>query len=170
MGGNHNKSSFWDGVVAKIKNKLARWKWKFLSFARRICLLKFVITSLPLFYVFLFKMFAGVISTMNKIQRQILWKWGREDKKIVWVSWLKVCKLKEDRGLGVRDLRAFNLALLGKWIWRLVTKKGGLWKELLHSKYEGWRELRNTWHLKSNSLWWRDIRKIAFLETMLFGE
>jgi len=31
----------------------------------------------------------------------------------------------------------FNLALLGTWIWRLGSDKGGLWKEILNSKYGG---------------------------------
>jgi len=45
-------------------------------------------------------------------------------------------------GLGIIDLRIFNLALLGKWIWRPGTDRGGLWKEILDSKYGGWRSLR----------------------------
>ena len=35
------------------------------------------------------------------------------------------------------DLRTFNLALLGKWVWRLGSDKGGLWKEIIDSKYGG---------------------------------
>ncbi|GAU30019.1 hypothetical protein TSUD_161050 [Trifolium subterraneum] len=42
-------------------------------------------------------------------------------RKIAWVSWGKVCKPKSDGGLGVRDLRAVNLKLLGKWRWRLIS-------------------------------------------------
>jgi hypothetical protein len=37
-----------------------------------------------------------------------------EAKKIHWVKWDKVCNSKEIGGLGIRDLRAFNIALLGK--------------------------------------------------------
>ena len=40
-------------------------------------------------------------------------------------------------GLGIIDLKFFNLALLGKWIWRLGSDKGDLWKEILISKYGG---------------------------------
>ena len=54
----------------------------------------------------------------------------------------KVCEPRDYGGLGIIDLRLFNLALLGKWIWRLGTDKGGLWKEILVSKYGGWRSLR----------------------------
>lgn len=35
------------------------------------------------------------------------------------------------------DLRRFNIALLGKWIWRLGFEKMGLCKEVLDSKYGG---------------------------------
>jgi len=39
------------------------------------------------------------------------------------------------------DLKLFNLALLGKWIWRLGSVEGGLWKKIIFSKYGGWRIL-----------------------------
>ena len=46
-----------------------------------------------------------------------------------------MCKAREDGGLDNIDLRIFILALLGKWIWRLGSNKGGLWKEVIDSKY-----------------------------------
>jgi len=37
-------------------------------------------------------------------------------------------------GLEVRRSRDFNLALLGKWCWRLVTEGHGLWFNVLASR------------------------------------
>jgi len=41
---------------------------------------------------------------------------GSEGRKIAWLSWKKVCEPKEAVGLGMIDIRPFNIALLGKWI------------------------------------------------------
>ncbi|PNX68890.1 cytochrome p450, partial [Trifolium pratense] len=35
------------------------------------------------------------------------------------------------QGLGVRRLREFNQALLGKWCWRMLVDSGGLWFRVL---------------------------------------
>lgn len=47
----------------------------------------------------------------------------------------KVCLQKEHCGLGVRQLREFNLALLGKWCWKLLVDRGGLWYMVLVARY-----------------------------------
>jgi len=43
--------------------------------------------------------------------------------KISWVDWNFVCWRKEVGGLGVRRIKEFNSALLGKWCWRSLVEK-----------------------------------------------
>jgi len=40
VGGNPKKQSFWQPMITKFKNRFSRWKGKYLSFPRRICLIK----------------------------------------------------------------------------------------------------------------------------------
>ena len=54
----------------------------FLSFARRVCLLKLVFTSIPLYYMSLFKMLILVIKDIMRIQSKSLWGWTAEGRKI----------------------------------------------------------------------------------------
>jgi len=51
-----------------------------------------------------------------KLQRNFLWGWGSKGRKIVWDSWKKVCEPKKKGGLGMVEIRMFNITLLGKWI------------------------------------------------------
>jgi len=142
MGSCHKRNAFWANVLERMKSRLGRWKGRFLSLARRVCLIKFVLSSIPIFYVSLFKFPSSVLKEIVKLQRKFLWGWGSVGKKIAWVSWRKVCEPREDGGVGILDLRLFNVALLGKWIWCLGSDKGELWKEIIDSKYGGWRSLK----------------------------
>ena len=58
------------------------------------------------------------------------------------VSWSKVCKPIAHGGLGVRNLVAFNKALLGKWLWRFGVEESKFWRRVLVAKYgvtgRGW--------------------------------
>jgi len=58
----------------------------------------------------------SVVLSIKKIQRNFLWDWGKDGKKIAWVAWEKVFKPLEEGGLRVKYLRLLNSALLGKWI------------------------------------------------------
>jgi len=153
VGGNHKRYAFWEGVLNKLRSRLCSWKGKSLSLAGKVCLIKSMFSSLPLFYVSLFCMLATVVKEVKRIQKIFLWEWGSENMKIAWVAWHKVCESKDKGGLGVIDKRKFNLALLGKWIWRLKSEKRSLWKNIIDSKYGGWKGLRSQVHNCKESLW-----------------
>ena len=54
--------------------------------------------------------------------------WGQEgdERKIHWTSWSKLTEAKKMGGLGFRDLRTFNLAMLTKQGWRLIQQQDSL--------------------------------------------
>lgn len=80
------------------------------------------------------------------------------------VAWDKVCNLKMDRGLGLKNVEVFNLALLSKWRWRFINNFSARWRPLLHHRYKdvrniftGCRALRGS---SKELLWWRDMLRM----------
>ena len=71
---NPKKTKFWEKVIVGIRNKLTTWKGRIMSFAGRVCLINFVFSSVPLFFLSMFKV-------PKKLQRKFLWGWGSERKK-----------------------------------------------------------------------------------------
>jgi len=85
----------------------------------KVCLLQSVLSSLPLFYISFFNIPMAVVHTIKSIKGNFLWGWEKDGKKIAWIAWKKFCEPKEEGGLGIKDTRLFNDALLRKWIWHL---------------------------------------------------
>lgn len=59
----------------------------------------------------------------------------------------------------MKDLKAFNLTLLGKWLWRVGSNTQGLWREVIESRY-GVLSRNIVRSGKKQSKWWRDIQEI----------
>jgi len=157
IGGNPRKTEFWNPIVNKIKSRLSRWRVKLLSMAGQICLIKFVISALPLFYFSFFKAPIAVCNQIRRIQARFLWGWGFEQRKIAWVKWEKVCSPVAAGGLGIKDIGCFNDALLTKWKWRFVAVEEGLWRDILEARYGSWRNMNISLEHRNQSLWWKDL-------------
>jgi len=96
-----------------------------MSLTDSICLIKSVFTTIPLFYISFFKVSKSFCKSMISIQRRFLWGWGKDNKTIPWVSWENLFKPKQEGGLGFKDIRKFNVVILAKWKWRLMTVEEG---------------------------------------------
>jgi hypothetical protein len=127
VGGDPRKTVLWDPVIATIKSYLESWKSRSLSFGGRVVLLNSVLSSLPVYYFSFFKAPSGTISTLETLFKSFLWGEGEGVRKVHWVKWETVCHPKDSGGLGVKDLNAFNLAFLGKWVWRINMDRNSFW-------------------------------------------
>ena len=59
----------------------------------------------------------------------------KEEKKLAWMSWEKMCLPKEKCGMSFRDLKLFNLAILAKHRWCLHTNSSSLFYRVYKAKY-----------------------------------
>ncbi|KAE8716020.1 hypothetical protein F3Y22_tig00110156pilonHSYRG00217 [Hibiscus syriacus] len=131
VGTSKNSDMLWEPVIQNFSSKLAGWKASTLSLAGRLVLVKTVLSSLPIFFMSIFKIPPKVNRKLNSIMASFLWGEGPERKQIHWVNWNLVCQPFDEGGLGVLDLRLINRVLLGKWVWKFANEKDSLWKNLL---------------------------------------
>ena len=82
-------------MVNRVKSRLGRWKGIYISMTGRICLIKSVLSSIPLFYLSLLKISSNVLNKIVSLQRNCLWGWESEGRKIAWVAWDKVCNSRD---------------------------------------------------------------------------
>lgn len=84
---------------------------------------------------------------------------------MVWVRWTKICVPKKSGGLGIENMELFNMSLLGKWKWRMLTEKKSEWCKLLDRLYGIDEEL----NARQCSVWWKDIKGIDSASTTRQG-
>ena len=107
-----------------------------LSHAGKEILIKVVGQAIPSYCMSTFLL---PISLSEKLQKMMnsFW-WGPKSdggRRINWLNWDKLCLRKEKGGLGFRNLCDFNLAMLGKQGWNLITKPDSLIARLLKARY-----------------------------------
>ncbi|KAL0433785.1 UNVERIFIED_CONTAM: putative mitochondrial protein [Sesamum latifolium] len=110
------------------------WNSKLLSQAGKGVLIKSVLQSLPTYAMSCFRLPDYLLQDMEKMMRDFLWH-SRGDKRVHWVVWRKMCRSVGEGGMGFRNLRAFNIALLAKQGWRVMTKPTSLLSRVLRAKY-----------------------------------
>jgi hypothetical protein len=161
VGANPRRRATWKPIVENMEKRLTNWRSRHLSYGGRITLINSVLSSLPLYFFSFFKAPRCILLSLVRIQRNFLWGGGVEAKKLCWVKWDHICLPKAKGGLGVKNLEMFNLALLSKWKWRLLTDADSLWSDLLSYRYGHFPTLLlgggSNHHSTQHSIWWKDI-------------
>ena len=93
---------------------IAGWKGKLLSRAGREILIKLVAQATSTYTMSCFKLPNSLCMELNSMVRNFWWGQKENERKMVWISWDKLCQRKLEGGLGFKDLKTFNLALLAK--------------------------------------------------------
>ncbi|XP_074301598.1 uncharacterized protein LOC141633000 [Silene latifolia] len=116
-----------DRVIERIRGVGTRK----LSYAGRLVLVKSVLSTLHCYWARIFILPASILNKVEALCRSFLWQ-GKESAHspplISWSTW-------KEGGLGIIDLRRWNRAALGKYIWWISHKKDHLWVKWVHSIY-----------------------------------
>ncbi|XP_039143935.1 uncharacterized mitochondrial protein AtMg00310-like [Dioscorea cayenensis subsp. rotundata] len=95
----------------------------------------------------MFRLPAWVIKMIDRIRRDFLWSDPDiEHPGCRLVAWKNICRSKEQGGWGILDLSSFNMALLGKWRWKLLSDSSWGGAKILRFNYGGpnWDLFRRT--------------------------
>lgn len=76
-----------------------------------------------------------------------------------WISWSKITNSKQDGGLGIRNLEDFNLALLAKQGWRILTNPYSLLARVYKAKYFRYTNFLDAKCFTTSSYAWKSIVK-----------
>lgn len=153
-----NKSVAFGYLKDKVKASIQTWAKKNISKPAKEILIKMVAQNLPSYAMNVFLLPVELIREIEKCMANFFWNSSQEKKsKINWMSWDRMARHKHSGGLGFRDLRDFNLAMLGKQCWRLITNPESLVARIYKAKYYADKDFMQATLGGSPSFIWRSI-------------
>lgn len=130
-----NKQNTFNDFKEKLGKKLASWKEKLFCKAGKEMLIKAIAQAIPTCTMKCFKIPDSLCDDLTSMIQNFLWGQKRDERKMAWLSWDKLCEPKAAKGMGFCQLKQFNLAFLAKQGWRLQTMQDSLVYRLFKARY-----------------------------------
>ncbi|KAL5580569.1 hypothetical protein UlMin_013011 [Ulmus minor] len=120
-------------------------------------ILKAVIQAIPIYAMSCFIISDGIVKEIETACARFWWGTTSDHKRVHWINWKDLCKPKSLGGMGFRDLSVFNQAMIGKQVWRLVTRPSSLAARVLKAKYYPNSSIWEADANNSSSYTWKSI-------------
>ncbi|XP_057444644.1 uncharacterized mitochondrial protein AtMg00310-like [Lotus japonicus] len=127
-----SKTQVFRFVKERVWKKLKGWKEKTVSRAGRKVLIKSVAQAIPSYVMSCFILHDGLCEEIESMIARFFWG---GDACLHWMSWNKLCRPKLIGGLGFRNFKHFNLALVVKNWWRIHTSPETLFVRVFKAVY-----------------------------------
>ncbi|XP_074377351.1 uncharacterized protein LOC141718876 [Apium graveolens] len=112
------------------------WVHLILTCGNKEVLVNSVAQALPTYAMSIFLLPAEIHRDIEKMISKFWWNSKIGDKRgIHWMSWSRLSRHKSAGGMGFRDFKDFNLALLGKQGWRFLSKSSSLVSRVYKDRY-----------------------------------
>lgn len=117
----HITSGTFDYIGERIQSKLQGGSERLISCAGREVRFKSIVQAIPTYTMSCFKLTKKVCKGFTSCMAKYQWSSSLDRRLLHWISWPSLATPKIHGGMGFQDLELFNLSLLGKHGWRLVT-------------------------------------------------
>ncbi|VAH70650.1 unnamed protein product [Triticum turgidum subsp. durum] len=100
----------------------------------------------------------GVLQRLDYFRSRFFWQCDNESNKYRLARWSVLCRPKSQGGLGIQDLEIKNIALLSKWVYKLLSENG-VWQEIIRNKYVGSNAISQVHWKPGDSHFWSGLMK-----------
>jgi len=114
------KATTFTDILAKATTKTESWKANSLSKAGRTVLIQSNQESLP---AQCFKLPKQNTKALGRVHKEFFWKKSNTDKGLTMIAWDIICQPKKLGGLGLRKIKAVNLAFQCKLTRKILHEK-----------------------------------------------
>lgn len=141
----------------RLGKRMNTWWEKDLSFGGKEVHIKAIAQAIPTYTMSVFRLQDGVCDDLEKMIKRYWWGAKNGKRRTHWIAWQRLVRSKGSGGMGFRDLKLCNKALLARQAWRLIEYPDSLCTRVLKAKYFPNGELLDTVFPQSMSPSWRAV-------------